>query len=202
MKKILITAFDAFGDDNSNASFELLQSLPTVIAGHEILKLQVPTVRYRCFKTIETFLAQNEVDIIISLGQAAQTETIRFEKVAINLDDFRIKDNDGNQPSDESVVVGAPLAYFTKLPIKFLNSKLQENKIPSFISYSAGTFVCNHLMYSLLHFRKELAGFIHVPQIKSENTIGLELSTLVHALTLVIEHIDNPEIHTVAGEIS
>lgn len=193
MSKILVTAFDAFGQDSSNASFELLKALPNTVKNHVILKLQVPTVRYECYNVIKKFLENEEVDYIIALGQASGSKEIRFEKVAINLDDFRIQDNQKNQPIDEFIVEKAPLAYFSKLPIKHLQKILIENQIPAIISYSAGTFVCNHLMFSLLHYYEGNSGFIHVPKIKSEDTVGIEFETLLKGMILILENIEVQE---------
>lgn len=200
MVKILITAFDAFGQDSLNASFELLKALPNKINDKEIIKLQIPTIRYRSFETIQQFLKTEKVDYILALGQAGNTRHLRFEKVAINLDDFRIKDNANQQPIDEKIIEDGENAYFCSLPLKSYLSLLQEKNIPAQMSYSAGTFVCNHVMYQLLHHYPN-SGFIHVPQIESENTIGLPLSIMVEGICTVIENIDMHEIQVVGGEI-
>lgn len=201
MKKILITSFDAFGQDCLNASFELMKKLPNQFEDFIIDKLQIPTVRYKSFQRIQEYIQNKEYDYIISLGQAAGTDYLRLEKVAINLDDFRIKDNEGNQPIDEVIIQGGDNAYFSNLPLKRLLFELTRRNIPAKISYTAGTFVCNHVMYNLLHHRKEKVGFIHVPCIKTEDTIGMSLDEMVEGLLIILSSLDENDLETIGGEI-
>lgn len=201
MKKVLITSFDAFGQDCLNASFELMKILPNQLGIKKIDKLQIPTVRYKSVQVIQDYLQNKYYDYIICLGQAAGTEHIRLEKVAINLDDFRIKDNEGNQPIDEKIILEGENAYFSRLPLKKILRRLSDENIPAQISYTAGTFVCNHVMYSLLHYREEKVGFIHVPQIKTDKVKGLELVEMKKAMLIILETIDQEEDVTIGGNL-
>lgn len=201
MGKVLITSFDAFGQDSLNASFELMKRLPSQVGEMAITKLQIPTVRFKSFESIKKRCINEKFDYIIALGQAGNTEMIRLEKVAINLDDFRIMDNEGNQPIDEKIIKEGENAYFSDLPYKLMLQKLSAQNIPSEISYSAGTFVCNHVFYNLLHHFKNNVGFVHVPRIKRENVIGLDLDTMVKAIEVIIECIDKHELNQIGGTL-
>ncbi|MGE4319811.1 MAG: pyroglutamyl-peptidase I [Acholeplasmataceae bacterium] len=197
MKKILITAFDPFGGQQKNASLEVLKHLEIFSKTYQIHTLILPTI----FQAVEDIISAKidilSPDIIILLGEAGLTKEIRIERVAINIDDARIKDNLGNQPIDLPIKDKGENAYFSTLPIKKIKAALDSKNIPSIISNSAGTFVCNHAMYLVLHYLQEkkpsniVAGFIHFPyvesQIKDETTPHLPLKQSVKALETIIE---------------
>ena len=133
--------------------------------------------------------------MILALGQAGGYSEIAVERVAINVDDYRIPDNDGNQPVDEPVVEGAPVAYWSTLPIRSIVRAMREVEVPAFVSNSAGTFVCNHLFYRLMRFLEEegnvrRGGFIHVPymleQAKRLGQPGLPLEAMARGLEAAV----------------
>lgn len=195
--KILITGFDPFGGEPVNPAFEAVKLLPDRIGAHEIVKLEIPTVFRKAPRVIEKKMEEIHPDAVISVGQAGGISTVHMERVAVNLMDARIKDNDGNQPLDEAIVEGAPAAYFTKLPVRKMRDRVQEEGIPCAISYTAGTYVCNDVMYEVLHltetkFPGTISGFIHVPYAvqqgigKPEGTPTMSLQTMAKALELAI----------------
>lgn len=166
MKKILLCAFDPFGGERINPALEAIKLVS--FDGAIIEKCEVPTVFYKSVKEVTERLEKLRPDAVLMIGQAGGRDKITPERVAINISDARIVDNEGNRPSDEPVVEGAPAAYFSTLPIKAIAEALNKSGIPSAISNSAGTFVCNHLMYGVLHHIATrgydcIAGFIHIP---------------------------------------
>ncbi len=195
--KVLVTGFDPFGGEPINPAFEALKSLPTSLKGAQIITLEVPTVAEKSIETVLHTIQQETPDVVIAVGQAGGRYGISLEKVAINLNCFRIPDNQGNQPNHTPVVEGGPNAYFSSLPIYTMEQHLKAKHIPAQVSYTAGTFVCNHLMYGILHYVEEQklpiqAGFVHIPYMYEQlankpNTPGMSLSTIVEGLTTLIE---------------
>lgn len=167
--KILVTAFNAFGGESINAAKEATFALPSVIGGAQIIVAEVPTEFGQACCIAAELITQHEPDAVVCVGQAAGTSAVAAERVAINIDDARIPDNAGAQPVDTPVATGGPAAYFATLPVKAMVLASREAGVPAELSHSAGTFVCNHLMYSVLHFLAESgrqqvrAGFVHVP---------------------------------------
>ncbi|MDR7870557.1 MAG: pyroglutamyl-peptidase I [Tissierellaceae bacterium] len=166
--KILITAFDPFGGDKINPALEAVKIMKDEISGAKIVKLMIPTVfRKSIEKTVEAIEKENP-DAVLCVGQAGGRFDLSPERVAINMDDARIKDNEGNQPIDEPIYEDGESAYFATLPIKAMVKEIREGGLPASVSNTAGTFVCNHIMYGVLyHIAKNnkniRAGFIHVP---------------------------------------
>ena len=146
--KILVTGFDPFGGEPINPAIESVKKLPDNIAGAQIIKLEIPTVKGKSIKKIEKAIEEHNPDIILSIGQAGGRFDISVERVGINLDDFRIPDNEGNQTIDESIFPDGENAYFVDLPVKAMVKNIQKNKIPASVSYTAGTFICNHVLYA------------------------------------------------------
>ena len=166
--KILYTGFAPFGGESVNPSFESLRLLPDSIAGADVLRLELPTSFDSAGKLLVEGIARERPDIVICVGQAGGRAAVTPEFVAINYRSARIPDNDGFQPTDEPVCGGGPVGYFTKLPVRRIAERCRENGIPASVSYTAGTDVCNNLMYTLLHaietqFPAVTGGFIHVP---------------------------------------
>lgn len=166
MKRILLCAFDPFGGEKINPALEAVKLVRFDSA--ELEKCEVPTVFYKSVDTVIKRIEEYRPDAVVMIGQAGGRDKITPERVAINISDARIDDNEGNHPCDEPVVSGAPAAYFSSLPIKAIAERLAAEGIPSAISNSAGTFVCNHLMYGVLNYIAErgygcVAGFIHIP---------------------------------------
>lgn len=213
--KILVTGFDPFGKDTMNPALEVVKRLPDEIAGAEIIKLEVPTVFQKSAIVTQTAIQKHQPDVVVNIGQAERRKGITPERVAINIDDARIPDNEGQQPIDEPIVKTGPAAYFSTLPIKAITAAIQAAAIPASVSNSAGTYVCNHLMYQSLHyatteFPKMQAGFIHIPLMdgQSENSKlpSLPLATLVQgieiAIATIVEYQGQPDLKTAEGKIA
>lgn len=198
--KILVTGFDPFDKDIINPAYEAVKRLPDKIRDAEIIKLEIPTSFERSRIAIEEAIEKYSPDIILSVGQAGGRNEITIEKVAINLLEARIKDNDGYQPLDKPIKEDGETAYFTNLPIKGMVSHIKENNIPATISYTAGTFVCNSVMYNTLYlidkkFPHIKGGFIHVPFLPEQAVLknpipsSMSLDMIYKAIELAIEAI-------------
>lgn len=166
--KVLVTGFDPFGGEAVNPAFEAVKLLPDEIAGAEIIKLEIPTVFSKCGPAVEAGIQKYEPDVVINVGQAGGRSCVTIEQVAINLAEARIPDNDGEQPSDEPVQKDGAPAYYATIPVKAIVKNVRDHGIPCHISYTAGTYVCNCIMYNVLHmaatkYSNIRAGFIHVP---------------------------------------
>lgn len=167
--KVLVTGFDPFGGESVNPAWEAVKVLAgQTVAGAEVVAYQVPTVFGKSVQTAVDAIAEEKPDAVIAVGQAGGRPDITVERVAINVDDARIKDNEGNQPIDEPIAADGPAAYFATLPIKAMVREIRAAGIPASVSNTAGTFVCNHIMYGILHHiaTNQLpirAGFIHIP---------------------------------------
>ena len=166
--KILVTAFDPFGGAETNSSLEVLEALPSHIGAAELVKLVLPTVFGESARLAREAAEALRPEAVVCLGQAAGRKAITPERVALNLMDAERPDNAGNRPAEEPVVPGGPAAYFSTLPVKALVSAISAAGVSAQVSDSAGTFVCNSLMYAMLHYaasrRPDLpCGFIHVP---------------------------------------
>lgn len=166
--KILITGFDPFGGESVNPAYEAVKLLPDEIGGAQVIKLEVPTVFGKAGEVLEAGILEHQPDAVVCVGQAGGRSGMCVEKVAINFQDARIPDNDGAQPFDKAIKEDGETAYFATIPVKAMVAKMRENGIPAFVSYTAGTFVCNELMYSLLYLIDKKyphirGGFIHVP---------------------------------------
>ena len=168
---ILITGFDPFNNASINPSYEAVRLLPDYINGNKINKLLIPTSFKRSFEVLKEYLDNHELDYVILVGQAGGRVAVTPEKVAINYIDASIKDNDNLIYHDQPINKDNKEAYFSTLPIIKMRDMLNEAGIKSTISYSAGTFVCNYLMYKTLEYydgKTTKAGFIHVPFEKSQ----------------------------------
>lgn len=195
--KLLITGFDPFGNESINPAWEAVKLLPAKIEGVEIIKLQIPTVFKESINILLDGIKEQKPEVVICVGQAGGRYDISIERVAINLDDARIKDNKGNQPIDEPVYSDGENAYFTTLPIKAMVEEIKKANIPASISNTAGTFVCNHIMYGLLyHINKfssaKKGGFIHVPFIPQQvldkkNVPSMDLKSIAKGLEASIK---------------
>ncbi|WP_434630677.1 pyroglutamyl-peptidase I [Thermoanaerobacterium thermosaccharolyticum] len=197
--KILVTGFDPFGGEKINPAYEIIKRLSDLIDGAEIIKLQVPTVFNKSIKVVTQKIAEEKPDVVLCLGQAGGRYTVTVERVAINIDDARIPDNENNQPIDSLIDPDGEPAYFSTIPIKKIVNAMKMNKIPAEISNTAGTFVCNHLLYGVLNYiyKNKLntkAGFIHIPFLPEQvvdkpNTPSMDLNILVNAINVAIKTI-------------
>lgn len=194
--KILVTAFDPFGGETVNPAQEAVALLPETIGGHRVHKLTVPTVFGAAAELVTNTMDKLRPDAVVCVGQAGGRRAVSVERVAVNLMDARIRDNAGNQPEDQPVAEGGPAAYFSTLPVKAMAQAIKDAGLEGAVSYTAGTFVCNSLLYSVLHHAAAhmpaaRCCFIHVPFIP-EQTAGKEgvpsmpLEDMVRALTAAI----------------
>ncbi|WP_434667599.1 pyroglutamyl-peptidase I [Klebsiella sp. B345] len=173
MAGVLITGFEPFGGEAVNPSWEVVRQLDGVtIAGERVVALQLPCVFGEALAVLNAALEAQQPRLTIAVGQAGGRVDITVERVAINVDDARIPDNKGQQPIDEPIVAGGPAAYFSSLPVKAIVAALREQGIPASVSQTAGTFVCNHVMYGLLDALQDKAGtkggFIHIPYLPEQ----------------------------------
>lgn len=197
MKKVLVTAFDAFGDADTNPSELVVGQLATTISGAHVHTAVIPTVFHSSATNVFDLVASIAPDVIIMLGQAAGRSAITPERVAINVDDARIPDNAGALPIDKPIVAGGPAVYFSTLPIKAITKAISDTGIPASVSNTAGTFVCNHVFYAVMHhltqsdYRHTRAGFIHIPAIPQQGfgseVPTVELDVITKAIEIAIE---------------
>lgn len=171
--KLLLTAFDPFGGSPINPALEAVKLVANQIGDVQIVKLEVPTVFGKSIDTVAAAIEKEKPDAVLCIGQAGGRYDLTPERVAINLDDARIPDNEGNQPIDVPIFQDGAPAYFATLPIKAMVAKIREAGLPASVSNTAGTFVCNHLMYGVLytlakHYPGVKGGFMHVPFVPSQ----------------------------------
>ena len=194
--KILVTGFDPFGGERVNPALEAVKSLPSVIHGAEIRWVEIPTVFYKSAEVLEAEIVRYQPDVVLCIGQAGGRASLTPERVAINQDDARIPDNQGNQPIDTPIRLDGEAAYFSTLPIKAMVQAIKEVGLPATVSNTAGTFVCNHLMYQALYladkkFSHMRAGFMHIPYmteqvINKPNTASMNLADIVKGIEAAI----------------
>lgn len=198
--KILVTGFDPFGGEKVNPAYEAVKLLPDNIAGAEIIKLEIPTVFTRSVSVVEDAIIKHRPDVVLGIGQAGGRSSITVEKVAINLAEARIPDNDGEQPLDQYLKEDGETAYFATIPVKAIVNHIREHGIPANISYTAGTYVCNSIMYNVLYlthtkYPNIKAGFIHVPFSteqaagKPDGTASMTVESISKAIACAIEAI-------------
>ena len=212
--KILVTGFDPFGGESVNPAYEAVKLLPDVIGGAEIFKLEIPTVFSLSGPAVEEGIRKYQPDVVICVGQAGGRASISVEKVAINFVDARIPDNNGEQPLDEPLQADGPAAYFATLPVKAMVQHVKEAGLPCYLSFTAGTYVCNSIMYNVLYMCEKRypgirAGFIHVPYAcgqvidKANTTPSMPLETIAKSLEYAIEAIaiDRQDSGESAGEL-
>ncbi|PMQ05762.1 Pyrrolidone-carboxylate peptidase [Dyella sp. AD56] len=203
--QILLTGFTPFGDEDINPSWEAVRELDGKhIGGHRVVSRLLPTAFADSQRELSLMVDEVRPTILLGVGQAGGRSRLSIERVAINVQDARIPDNAGEQPIDEAILAGGPAAYFSTLPIKAMLKALLTAGLPAEISNTAGTFVCNHVAYLMLHLaaahRDLRAGFVHIPYLPSQaarfpNTPSMSSVDVVRALTIALEvattqHID------------
>jgi len=209
--KIIVTGFDPFGGETINPSIECVKALPE-IEGVELIRLELPTVFKESAKRLNEVINDVKPDAVLSVGQAGGRPGITMERIAINVDDARIPDNISQQPIDETIQTEGEAAYFTTLPIKRIVKAIREAGISAEVSNSAGTFVCNHIMYQSLFAATKAdkpfkAGFMHIPFIPEQTTdkpsLPLEESTkaLQIAIETILDYINDEDIKVQEGAI-
>ena len=186
---VLITGFDAFDGDTLNPSWLAAQALHgRRIAGHKLVAAQLPTVFRDSLDVLRALLRAHRPALVLCLGQAGGRGALSVERIAINLVDARIPDNQGEQPVDAPVVPAGPAAYFATLPVKALHRAAQRAGLPCEVSQTAGTFVCNAVFYGLMHQLATGAaplargGFVHVPWLPEQGTPGMQLRDMVRGI--------------------
>lgn len=195
MTRILVSSFGPFGAHAVNASAEVARRLwEEGVDGAELITLELPVVRFEAARRLVDAFDRTRPDLAIMLGIAETRDRITPERVAINVDDYRIPDNGGNAPSEEPVVPGGPAAYFSTLPVKAMAAAINAAGVPAEVSNSAGTYLCNHVSYALLHHVERTgapsrAGFVHIPQMREVAPAGapsLPFAELVRGVTIAV----------------
>lgn len=188
MRKLLLTGFEPFGGEKVNPSWEIARSLDgEEIGGHLVVARRLPVVWNQALEVMAGLIDQLQPDLIVAMGQSGGRAEICPERVAINVSDSPSADNSGVVLTDEPIDGGGPVAFWSTLPIKAMVAAMREAGVPARVSNTAGTYLCNHIMYGTLHLlaQRELgipAGFIHVPGLpeqmaprsKGEPSLGLE----------------------------
>ena len=206
--RILVTGFNPFGSETVNPAYEAVKLIPDRIGGAEIIKLEIPTVFGKCDLVVEEALKEHAPDAILSVGQAGGRFDITVERVAINIADGRIPDNEGNQPVDQVIREDGENAYFATLPVKAMVQNIRKRGIPASVSYTAGSYVCNYIMYCVLYSIAKRhpaikGGFMHVPYMtaqgvdKPNNTPTMSLSDIAAAIEAALEAV----VENVAGGV-
>ena len=175
-KRLLITGFDPFGNSSINPSWMAVEQLPDQIGDFAVCKLGLPTVFGKAADLVLKSAADFHPDVILCIGLAGGRDAITPERIAVNIRDARIADNEGNQPSGSRIAEDGPAAYFATVPVEKMALAIRDAQIPASVSNSAGTFVCNDTLYTLLHHfagTKTRVGFIHVPNIPEIGTPAL-----------------------------
>ena len=212
--KVLVTGFDPFNNDTINPSWEAVSRLRDEIMGAEIIKLQVSTVFHKSIQVIREAMEREQPDVVLSVGQAYGRGDITPERVGINLSDATFPDNEGYQPMDEPIFEDGADGYFSNLPVKAMVEAIRAKGIPASASTTAGTFVCNHVLYGVQylvrkHFPTVRSGFIHIPCLPSQTVTmrgmpSMSLADDVTALEAAIEAIvtHDKDIAAVGGSVN
>jgi pyroglutamyl-peptidase len=171
--KILLTGFEPFGGETLNPAWEAVKRIPNQLGAVEVVKVQVPTVFGASVDTVVAAIEQERPDAVLCIGQAGGRFGLHPERIAINIDDASIRDNEGNKPVDCPIRADGAAAYFSTLPIKAMVQRIRGVGLPASVSNTAGTYVCNHLMYGVLYTLEKnypgvRGGFMHVPYCTSQ----------------------------------
>ena len=191
---VLLTGFSPFGGATTNVSWQVAQSLGgEVIDGHTLVAAPLPTEFDTSLEALTDLIEKHHPSLVVCLGQAGGRRAISFERIAINIADARIPDNAGKQPVDKPVVSGGPPAYFTGLPIKAMLKAVQEAGIAGEVSQTAGTYVCNHVFYGMMHTlerRRAMqgvrGGFVHLPLLPEQGEPSMTLEQIQRGLRVAI----------------
>lgn len=193
--RVLLTGFEPFGGEVVNPSWEAVQRLHGErIAGHVVVARSLPVEFGVSLDALRSAIREAGPALVLCVGQAGGRAAMSLERVAINVDDARIPDNAGAQPIDSAIVAGGPAAYFTGLPIKAMLAALREAGIPAEVSQTAGTYVCNHVFYGLMHAlrrRRIRGGFVHIPfsleqAAQHPGAPGLAVETVIEGLRIAL----------------
>lgn len=188
-KRLLITGFDPFGELKENPSWMAVCQLPDKIGCFALHKLLIPTSYGDGAKAVLDAAASIKPDLILCIGVAAGRSAVTPERIGVNIRDARIPDNAGNQPRGQYVVPGAPAAYFATVPVDQIAESVAASGIPATVSNSAGAFVCNDVLFTLLHHfhgTSTKVGFIHIPALPGQAEKNMSLSQSVDGLIAAI----------------
>ena len=188
--KLLITGFDPFGGETANASWDVVKELPESLGNVQITKLQIPTVFKEAAACVLRTAKQLQPQVILCIGQAGGRDAVTPERIGINLRDASICDNAGNCPREERIDPQGPDGLFATVPVAEMVEAIRSAGLPARVSNTAGTFVCNDVLYTLLNHYRDTSvrvGFIHVPWLPSQGSPSLELEQTVKALIAAIE---------------
>lgn len=195
MTRVLLSSFGPFAKHRVNSTTEVARRLwEEGLEGVDLVTVELPVVRFEASRMLVEAFDRAAPDVAIQLGMAASRTAITPERVAINFDDYRVPDNGGNRPSEEPVVPGGPAAYFSTVPVKRMAAAVVAAGIPAEVSNTAGTFLCNHVAYALLHHVATTgapcaAGFLHVPQMREAVAPGspsMPFADLVRGVTIAV----------------
>lgn len=214
--KILVTGFDPFGSDKINPAIEAVKQLPDNIAGADIIKLEIPTIFNKCAEVVHQAILKQHPDYVLNIGQAGGRSALTPELVAINFDDGRIADNAGFQPISRPIHVDGQNAYFTQLPVKAMAQAIIEAGLPSYVSTTAGTYVCNHIMYQVQYmidkeFPELKAGFMHIPFLPDQvvnrpqsasMSLTNDVTGITAAITAIVKRDGQGDIPIIGGSLN
>lgn len=189
MKTLLITGFEPFGGQGINPSWEAVKKLPDVIGEYALCKLNIPTIYGKAAEAVVDKAEEIGADAIICVGQAGGRDAVTPERIAVNIRDARLPDNEGRLCSGERIAPHGPAAYFSTLPVEKMAQAIRDAHIPACVSNTAGTYVCNDVLYTVLHRTDIPACFIHVPFLPEQGQPNLPLDTTLRALIAAIESI-------------
>jgi pyroglutamyl-peptidase len=193
MKTLLITGFDPFGRHDINPSWEAVQQLPDVLGDFQIHKLNIPTVYEKAALLVISKADAIDADVVLCVGLANGRDAVTPERIGVNIRDARLADNEGRLFSGQQIAEDGPAAYFATVPVRKMAEAIRAAQIPAAVSNTAGTYVCNDVLYTLLHRydgTSTRCGFIHVPQLPQQGEPCLALEQIVKALTAAINALD------------
>lgn len=194
--RVLITGFEPFGEESINPALEAVMKTQKKLGHNEVIKASLPVVFHQSIDVLKQLIQLNKPDVVICVGQAGGRASITLERIGINIDDARIPDNEGYVPVDQKINPEGPDAYFSTLPIKAIVSAITERGIPAQVSNTAGTYVCNHILYGLCDYITTngldiRGGFMHVPfapeQVaKNPGLASMSIEDIVRAIEITI----------------
>ena len=188
-RKLLIAGFEPFGGEKINPAWEAVQRVPDRVGEFLVYRLRIPTVFGVAAEVVLAEAEALEPDVILCIGQAGGRSAITPERIAVNIRDAKIPDNSGNQPEGEFVAEEGPAAYFATVPIKAMTEAIRAAGIPGQVSNSAGAFVCNDVMYTLLRQYAGTSvkvGFVHVPYLPEQGEPSMPLEQITAGLAAAI----------------
>ncbi|MBC6457638.1 pyroglutamyl-peptidase I [Actinomadura sp. HBU206391] len=196
MTRVLLTGFEPFGDSTVNPSWQAVRlAAATPPEGVSLTTAVLPVVFHDANERLRAAVEESGAEVVVCVGQAGGRAGVTVERVAINLDDARIPDNAGGQPLDEPVVAGGPAAYFATLPVKACVAAVRAAGLPASVSHTAGTYLCNHVFYGLMHLIETerphvRGGFVHVPyapeQVPGGDEPSMSAPAIAAALTAIL----------------